>query len=105
LIRNAFITKKSRSASIKVEAERVTLPARMLDGFSKFEGKVLLILSANDLTAHEFSDHTNSSLEWKTILNSTRVKRLELAGADHTFSRKIWRDQVSTWISDWIKLW
>jgi exosortase A-associated hydrolase 1 len=104
LINSAFFT-KNRHVFSKAEAEKSTLPARMLKGVSNFTGEVLLILSANDLTAQEFSDYTSGSHEWQTVLNSTRVKRVELAGADHTFSRKIWRDQVSTWISVWIKSW
>ena len=26
-------------------------------------------------------------------------------GADHTFSRREWRDQVANWTTDWVRSW
>jgi exosortase A-associated hydrolase 1 len=81
------------------------LPERMLSGIGAFKGKVLLILSGADLTAQEFSDLAKGSRKWQRELSSVRVTRHRLDAADHTFSRRIWRDQVSAWTSDWIKSW
>jgi exosortase A-associated hydrolase 1 len=83
----------------------LALPQRMLDGMTGFGGKVLLILSGADLTAQEFSDMAKRSRAWRAALASSRVTRHTLAAADHTFSRREWRDQVATWTADWTKSW
>jgi uncharacterized protein len=81
------------------------LPDRMLEGFSRFRGKVLLILSGNDLTAQEFSDLVKGSREWRKLLQASRVTRFNLPEANHTFSRREWRAQVAVWTKDWICSW
>jgi exosortase A-associated hydrolase 1 len=81
------------------------LPDRMLAGMAKFKGKVLLILSGRDLTAQEFSDLAKGSGQWQRLLGATHVTRRALDEADHTFSRRAWRDQVSSWTGDWVKSW
>ena len=86
-------------------AADVPLPDRMLAGLANFKGKVLLILSGRDLTAREFSDLANASAKWRRLLAARQVTRHALDEADHTFSRRVWRDQVSTWTGDWIKSW
>lgn len=85
--------------------DRVPLPERMLAGLSRFKGRVLLIISGNDLTAQEFSNLVNGSREWQKLLASPRVSRLDLPEATHTFSRREWRDQVAAWTKEWIQSW
>jgi exosortase A-associated hydrolase 1 len=81
------------------------LPERMLAGMTKFKGKVLLILSGRDLTAQEFSDLAKGSSQWQKLLAASHVTRRALDDADHTFSRRAWRDQVSSWTGEWVKSW
>jgi exosortase A-associated hydrolase 1 len=81
------------------------LPQRMLKGLSRFSGPVLLVLSGADLTAKEFTDMAAASTEWQTLLAAPRVSRRELAPADHTFSRREWRDQVANWTGEWVRSW
>ncbi len=81
------------------------LPEWMFHGLSRFKGKVLLIISGNDFTAQEFSNLVNGSPEWQKLLASPRVSRLSLLEANHTFSRREWRDQVAIWTKDWIYSW
>lgn len=82
-----------------------TLPERMLAGLNNFKGQVLLILSGRDLTAQEFADLAHASPDWQRALGATQVRRLSFDEADHTFSRRAWRDQVATWTSHWITSW
>ena len=86
-------------------ADSAPLPDRMLAGMAKFKGKVLLILSGRDLTAQEFSDLAKGSSQWQRLLGASHVTRHALDEADHTFSRRAWRDQVSSWTGDWVKSW
>lgn len=81
------------------------LPERMLGSWRGFQGKILLILSEADLTAKEFLDTVANSTHWQRQLAEKRVTQYRLADADHTFSRRVWRDQVSSWTSDWVKSW
>lgn len=81
------------------------LPERMLAGLSQFKGKVLLIMSGADLTAQEFSDVVKGSRQWQRQLAGARVTRQALAAADHTFSRRVWRNQVANWTGAWVQSW
>ncbi|MEX2455421.1 MAG: hydrolase 1, exosortase A system-associated [Rhodospirillaceae bacterium] len=79
------------------------LAERMAEGFRRFARPVLLIVSGNDLTAREFDDAAKSSPGWRDAVRSGRLARCDLPGADHTFSRRTWRDQVAAWTRDWVE--
>jgi exosortase A-associated hydrolase 1 len=79
------------------------LPDRMLDALRRFQGRVLLILSGNDLTAQEFKDVVADSSRWRRLLEDGRVTRRDLPEANHTFARRAWRDQVARWTEAWVK--
>lgn len=81
------------------------LPDRMLQGMVEFRGRVLVILSGNDLTAQEFSDLTAGSKAWQRVLGASRVQKRKLAEANHTFAQRDWRGQVSNWTAEWVKSW
>jgi exosortase A-associated hydrolase 1 len=81
------------------------LPQRMLAGLGRFKGKVLLITCDIDLTAQEFIDATRQSREWKRLLAAPCVTHRTVPDADHTFSRRNWRDDVARWTGDWIGSW
>jgi exosortase A-associated hydrolase 1 len=83
----------------------LALPDRMCAGLERFRGKVLLIVSGADLTGQEFSDMAAASPAWRRLLGAARVTRRDLPGADHTFSRRAWRDQVALWTCDWVRSW
>ena len=85
--------------------DRTPLPDRMLYGLSRFKGEIFLILSGNDLTAQEFSELVKSSREWQKVLASSQVSRFNLPDANHTFSRREWRNQVALRIRNWMHSW
>lgn len=80
-------------------------PKRMLISWRSFKGRVLLVLSGNDLTAAEFCDLTKASRAWRKTLKRPSVTRLELPAANHTFSTREWRDQVALWTIEWLRSW
>ena len=80
-------------------------PERMLEGLARFRGRVLLILSGNDLTAAEFRDLSQGSPRWRALLARGEVTRRELPGATHTFSGREWRAQVAAWTTEWLASW
>lgn len=79
------------------------VPVRMEAGLTKFKGPVLVVLSGKDLTAQEFRDVVAGSAGWRALLDDLRVTKRELAEANHTFSRREWRDQLADWTADWVK--
>ncbi|QBE63621.1 hydrolase 1, exosortase A system-associated [Pseudoduganella lutea] len=78
------------------------LHARMQAGWQGFPGPILLIISGADLTAQEFLDMVKASRQWRKLLAAPRVQRRTLPAADHTFSRREWRDQVAAWTAAWV---
>jgi exosortase A-associated hydrolase 1 len=86
-------------------ATAAALPERMLASFSQYKGKVLLIMSGADLTAQEFTEAVKASRGWQRQLALARVTRHDLVEADHTFSRRGWRDQVASWTGAWVRTW
>jgi exosortase A-associated hydrolase 1 len=81
------------------------LPDRMAEGLARFQGPALLIMSGQDLTAREFEDAAREGALWRRLLAEERITREDLAPADHTFSRRAWRDTVGRWTLDWLHSW
>ena len=82
-----------------------SLPDRMLDGYSRFKGRVLLILSDDDLTASEFGDLAAANEKWRALLGNQRTQIFTLPGANHTFSTRALRDKVGQRTKDWLQSW
>ncbi len=78
------------------------LAERMAGELKRFRGHVLVILSGRDLTAKEFGDAARNSTSWQEVYAGARVTRRDFPAADHTFSRRVWRDQVAEWTYEWI---
>ncbi|HWI13377.1 MAG TPA: hydrolase 1, exosortase A system-associated [Burkholderiales bacterium] len=58
----------------------------MRRGLASFKGETLLLMSQNDLTRQEFDLLCAQSKEWGRLVSGPRVTRVDLFGADHTFS-------------------
>ena len=101
LVRAAFGSAGSSTTGAS-GAGTASLPERMHAGMRQFGGQVLLIVSGADLTGREFCDLTDATPEWKRLLDAPRVSRRLLDHADHTFSRRDWRDQVAAWTEEWV---
>jgi len=86
-------------------AKTTDLADRMANGLRRYRGEVLLILSGNDLTAHEFTDATTASRRWSRLLTAERISRHDLKEADHTFSLRRWHDEVVRLTKDWLASW
>jgi exosortase A-associated hydrolase 1 len=80
----------------------VPLPERMRQGLHGFKGHTLLVIGGADLTGREFCDVAGSTPAWKRLLAAPRVSWRRIEDADHTFSRRAWRDQVAEWTREWV---
>ncbi|NEX22540.1 hydrolase 1, exosortase A system-associated [Thiorhodococcus mannitoliphagus] len=78
------------------------LPIRMAEGWKRFDGPILVILSGDDLTAAEFRDTALKAPTWRGLLAEPRVTLKELPDANHTFSTGVWRDQIAEWTAEWV---
>lgn len=93
---------------------RARQPARQVDNELSFQEKMrraiaetelpaLLILSGEDYTAKEFIEATQMDSAWQRILSQKRVSRLEVGGADHTFSSAEWRRVAEVATLAWLQ--
>lgn len=83
--------------------EKVPFQERMLDGMKHFGGKVLVILSGEDITAREFEHLLSTNRRWRRCINRKNIIIKKITDANHTFSRRNWREQVESWTSEWVK--
>lgn len=83
--------------------DKASLPDRMLTALNKFKGAVLIILSTDDLTANEFVSLIGKVSAWRKLCASPCYSQRELKGANHTYSKREWRDQVAAWTGDFVR--
>jgi len=81
-----------------------SLPVKVFEGLSSFSGNLMFIISGNDLTAAEFMDAISKDKKWENFMRSAKVKMMEVPEADHTFSRRVFMDEVIDETASWIKL-
>lgn len=80
----------------------IPLPNRLFNDLGEFPGRLMFVISGNDLTAAEFMDATRKDRHRHKLIKSSRVTMLHLPEADHTFSRRVWMkeliDQTASWV-------
>ena len=74
----------------------------MREGLAAFEGRVLILLSEDDLTAQEFSALASRDERWSNVLGEHGVETHELPETDHTFSRPGGQAQLQELVADWL---
>jgi exosortase A-associated hydrolase 1 len=85
------------------ETDTASFQDRMAAALRTFAGPVLLVLSEHDLTAREFADYASGDPHWRGVLAQPGTTRIDIAGADHTFSTAPWRDQVESSTLEWLR--
>lgn len=83
--------------------DRLHFASRMAEGWRACPGPILLMLSGDDVTAHEFADHAGRDSHWQGALARPGVQRVDLAGADHTFSNPQTGPQVLALTLAWLR--
>jgi len=68
---------------------------RMLGGARDFRGRVLVILSGADTVAAEFDGLLRRHAAWRKAYSRGGISIVRLPTANHTFSRREWRDEVA----------
>lgn len=79
-----------------------TFQQAMGEGWQRFPGPILLMLSAEDYVAKEFIEHTQADPAWTAALAQRPPTRHDLIGIDHTFSDAASRKQVEDLTAKWL---
>lgn len=75
---------------------------RMLDGFQRYQGRALVILSGNDLVAREFAALTENDRQWQWLMRRAGFSLHWMPDANHTFSSRVWRDAAAELTARWL---
>lgn len=79
-----------------------TLPYRIGDALSQYRGPVLFGLSGNDRVAEEFRLAAARAGKLADVQHASRSRTLEFGDADHTFSSRRHRDEMTRATIDWL---
>lgn len=82
--------------------DSLPLVAKTAEGLRRFQGQALLLMSGHDYIAREFDEVTRGSQAWAGLLDGPRVQRVDIDGADHTFSRLEWKLQAHEALRRWL---
>jgi len=104
-VRGKRMFARSSLGQAEDDLSALPLPVRTATGMSRFTGRVLLLMSGNDYIAREFDEVVAASRAWDGLLADPRVLRRDIEGADHTFSRRHWKEAASDAVVGWIKAW
>lgn len=96
-------TRASADTGPATASPHAPFQTRMARGLAAFPGRVLLMLSGNDLTAQEFLQYTAGSPAWQGLLADRKVSRVDIDGADHTFSSRHWQERAEAATLAWLR--
>jgi exosortase A-associated hydrolase 1 len=93
---------QARGGRVQTSNESRSFQDRMAEGLRQFPGRVLLILSGQDYTAKEFLEFAGLNTAWSGLIEASRVSRVDVANADHTFSARVQRSAVENETLAWL---
>jgi exosortase A-associated hydrolase 1 len=95
----------NRRESSQADATHATpgFLTRMLEGAQGFRGRTLLILSGADTVAAEFERLVERHPAWRRAFARPDVATVRIAAANHTFSRREWRDQIAAQTAQFVR--
>ena len=88
------------------EAQEDDAPApALLRALTQFQGKVLLILSGDDLGAREWQALLHGDGAWRAVAARAQWTQAQVDGANHTFASAAWRGEVEQLCARWLQSW
>lgn len=89
--------------SIKAQDDDAPAPApALLQALTQFRGKVLLILSGDDLGARECRALLDGDAAWRAVAARPEWTQAHIDGANHTFASAAWRSKVEWLCARWL---
>lgn len=95
-------TAYARAPATTDDMDKRRFQTRMALAWKNFNRPILLLLSANDLTAKEFLMYAKTNASWSGTLAQALLQRCDLPEADHTCSSAAWRKQVEVRMLEWL---
>ena len=93
----------ARARASEAEAfDSLPLPVRTAEGLRRFGRPALLLMSGHDYIAREFDEVTVLTPAWTGLIDGHLVRRVDIEGADHTFSKKVWKSAMTRTVVDWV---
>ncbi|PKB20291.1 hydrolase 1, exosortase A system-associated [Janthinobacterium sp. 64] len=77
----------------------------LLRALTQFQGKVLLILSGDDLGAREWQALLRGDAAWRAVAARAQWTQAQVDGANHTFASAAWRGEVEQLCARWLQSW
>jgi len=77
----------------------------LLRALAQFQGKVLLILSGDDLGAREWQALLAGDPAWRGVAARAQWTQAQVEGANHTFASAAWRGEVERLCARWLRSW
>ncbi|MCA1859476.1 hydrolase 1, exosortase A system-associated [Janthinobacterium sp. HSC-3S05] len=77
----------------------------LLRALTQFQGKVLLILSGDDLGAREWQTLLDGDAAWRGVAARAQWTQAQVDGANHTFASAAWRSEVEQRCARWLQSW
>jgi len=106
VVRNYWRGQAAKRADLNAlgvpDFDHLPLPAKTAEGLRRFRGPVLVLMSGRDLIAREFDEVTKSHEAWKGLLSDPRIRRKDIADADHTFSKPEAKAEAQGTLLDWL---
>lgn len=94
------------AATRQVAAPDNDAPApALLRALTQFQGKVLLILSGDDLDAREWQTLLRGDGAWRAVAARAQWTQAQVDGANHTFASAAWRGEVEQLCARWLQSW
>ncbi len=106
LRRSGSMRTEDENVRVKLASEKdraLPLPVRLFNDLMRFPGQLMFIISGNDLTAAEFMDATRKDKKRQKFMSAANVRVLKIEDADHTFSRKVWMEELIRETVQWVK--
>ena len=91
-----------RTAAAPAAVSNLDFRQKMAAGWKRFNGRSLLVLSGEDLTAREFEAGASSNADWRAVLSSPQLTRCDIEGADHTFSGPANLQAMTRRVGQWL---
>jgi len=101
--RDTLALVEKRSSNISYLSSHQPFVLGMLEGLKKFDKGILIVLSEDDLTASEFASLIAHDSDWREAVKKPGVTIQTVSAADHTFSKREWKEEVSLLTIDWLR--
>lgn len=94
------------ATQVQKQTQKDDAPApALLRALTQFQGKVLLILSGDDLGAREWQALLRGDGAWRAVAARAQWTQAQVDGANHTFASAAWRGEVEQLCIRWLQSW